>query len=339
MNEHTPSQTTSEEAAPKARRGFLRSIFIGLALLLSVAAVSAYAGYSNGMEQRQAAAATQTAADIQRQYELGLQDLEAKRYDLARQRFEFVLEQDPDYPGAVDNLTLAMLALNATATPTVVPTPTLTPTPDLRGEQELFAQAQSALQAEDWDTAIETLLTLRKRNPAYETVQVDDMLYIALRNRGVEKILQQADLEGGTYDLALAERFGPLDAEAKSYRVWVGLYVTGASFWEIDWGQAAYYFGQVAPLAPNLRDASGMTAAQRYLIATTNYADYLLENKEWCKAEEQYRIAQSLGADVDKKLKRAHNKCSPPPEKTSPPDTPTPEGTPDNPTPTPESYP
>ncbi len=338
MNEHTPHQTAPEEHTPNRRSGTLRSVFIGLVLLIAIAAASAYAGYSSGMQQRQSAAATQTAADIQRQYELGLQDLESKRYDLARQRFEFVLEHDPNYPGAVDKLAEAMLALNATATPTVVPTPTVTPTPDSRGEQELFTQAQAALQDEDWDTAIDTLLALRKRNPAYETVKVDDMLYIALRNRGVQKILQEADLEGGTYDLALAERFGPLDAEAKSYRTWVSLYVTGASFWEIDWGQAAYYFGQVAPLAPNLRDASGMTASQRYLIAVQHYADYLMDNKEWCKAEEQYNIAQSLGADVGKNLTRAHNKCSPP-TKTPAPTTPTPESAPQNPTPTPETYP
>ncbi|RMF49026.1 MAG: hypothetical protein D6755_02945 [Anaerolineae bacterium] len=325
--EANPSET------PRSRKkGVLRTLLIGLALLLLIAAASAYAGYANGMQQRRAAEATQIASDIQTQFQLGLEDLQAKRYDLARQRFEFVLEQDPNYPGAVDKLTEAMLALNATATPTIVPTPTLTPTPDLRGEQQLFEQAQAALQEEDWDTAIETLLALRKRNASYQAVQVDGMLYIALRNRGVQKILQQADLEGGTYDLALAERFGPLDAEAKNYRIWVSLYVTGASFWEIDWGQAAYYFGQVAPLAPNLRDASGMTASQRYLIATQKYADYLMDNKAWCKAEEQYRIAQSLGADVEKALKRAHNKCSPPTPTPLPP-TPTPEGGAPSPTP------
>ncbi len=322
MDAQTPAPSSPPQ---KKRRGALRSALVGLTLLLVIAAASAYAGYASGMQQRQAAEATQVASDIQQQFQLGLEDLQAKRYDLARQRFEFVLEQNPNYPGAVDRLTEAMLALNATATPTVVPTPTLTPTPDLRGEQELFDQAQAALQNEDWDAAIETLLTLRKRNAAYRAVDVDGMLYIALRNRGVQKILQQADLEGGTYDLALAERFGPLDAEARNYRIWVSLYVTGASFWELDWGQAAYYFGQVAPLAPNLRDASGMTASQRYLIAAQKYADYLMDNKAWCKAEEQYRIAQSLGADVERALKRARNKCSPP-TPTPPPATPTPEG-------------
>ncbi|GAB4521847.1 MAG: hypothetical protein Fur0018_02830 [Anaerolineales bacterium] len=332
MEENTSSPEISQTSS-RHRRGWWRNALAGLVLLLAVGAASVYAGYQSGMQQRYAAEATQVAADIKAQFDLGVQDLEARRYDLARQRFEYVLKQDPNYPGAVDRLTEAMLALNATATPTIVPTPTLTPTPDLRGEQELFVQAQTALAAEDWTTAIDTLLALRKRNADYEAVQVDGMLYIALRNRGVQKILQEADLEGGTYDLALAERFGPLDAEAKNYRVWVSLYVTGASFWEIDWGQAAYYFGQVAPLAPNLRDASGKTASERYFTATLKYAEFLMDNKAWCQAEDQYNIALSLGADVGEEWKRAHNKCSPPTE--VPPDTPTPEPGGEMPTPTP----
>ncbi len=335
MKENTRFENSQNTAPKTGKRGWWRNALVGVILLFGVAAASVYAGYQSGMQQRYAAQATQVASDIQAQYDLAMQDMEAKRYDLARQRLEFILEQAPDYPGAVDKLTEALLALNATATPTVVPTPTLTPTPDLRGEQELFTQAQSALADEDWTTAIDTLLALRKRNPNYEAVQVDGMLYIALRNRGVQKILQDADLEGGTYDLALAERFGPLDAEAKNYRIWVSLYVTGASFWEIDWGQAAYYFGQVAPLAPNLRDASGKTAAERYLTATLKYADFLMDNKAWCQAEDQYRIARDLGADVDANLQRARNKCSPPTE--VPPDTPTPLPGGEAPTPTPES--
>ena len=94
------------------------------------------------------------------------------------------------------------------------------------------------------------------------------MLYVALRNRGVEKISKQADLEGGIYDLALAERFGPLDLDARGWREWSQWYIRGASFWEVDWAKSISYFSQVAPIAPNLRDASGWTASDRYRIAS-----------------------------------------------------------------------
>ncbi|GAH16225.1 unnamed protein product, partial [marine sediment metagenome] len=95
------------------------------------------------------------------------------------------------------------------------------PTPDMRGAEDLFSHSQILLADQKWTEAIDTLLKLRKDDPDYQTVKVDSMLYVALGNRGVERILREGDLEGGTYDLALAEKFGPLDVEASSMRTWV----------------------------------------------------------------------------------------------------------------------
>lgn len=294
------SETGAQTSIPTGkRRSRARILWIAVSVigLLAIGAVSAISGYNAGIEQRTNRESTVVAQELQQQFDLGVQNLQEKDYEIARQRFEYILSIAPEYPGAIDLLTEALLALNATATPTVMPTPTLTPTPDLRGVETLFSQAQAAMEAEDWTTVIDNLLALRKEDPGYNTVDVDGMLYISLRNRGVDKILQKADLEGGTYDLALAERFGPLDAEASNYRVWVDLYVTGASFWEIDWGQAVYYFGQLAPMAPGLRDASGWTSAQRYQIALLRFGDFLAQNGDWCQAEEQYQAALNTGAD------------------------------------------
>jgi hypothetical protein len=80
-------------------------------------------------------------------------------------------------------------------------------------------------------------------------------------------------------------------------RTWADLYKTGASFWGLDWGQSAFYFGQIIVVAPNLRDNTNMTAAERFRIATIKYGDFLAANKEWCLAQEQYEIAFSLGSD------------------------------------------
>ena len=100
------------------------------------------------------------------------------------------------------------------------------------------------------------------------------MLFVALRNRGIDKIAQLHDLEGGNYDLTLAERFGPLDSEARNWRDWADLYIRGASFWDVDWGQAIYYFSQLASAAPNLSDLSGWTASSRYMDALLGYGDW-----------------------------------------------------------------
>jgi tetratricopeptide (TPR) repeat protein len=272
-------------------------ITISLAALLLIAATSAFVGYLSGINERTNYEITQVAQQVSEQYQLGLEDLEAKRYELARQRFEYVIRLDPNYPGVTEQLALVLLEINTTATPTQVPTPTLTPTPDLRGVDELFSQSQILLADGKWTEAIETLLKLRKNEPDYQTIKVDSMLYVALRNRGVDRILREGDLEGGTYDLALAEKFGPLDIEASNMRIWADLYKTGASFWGLDWGQSVYYFGQIIVVAPNLRDNTNMTAAERYRIATIKYGDVLAANKEWCLAQEQYEAAFALGAD------------------------------------------
>jgi len=272
-------------------------VVIGLLGLLLIAAGSTFAGYQSGISGRKSAEATQVSAIADEQYELGMLDMEAKRYDLARQRFEYVIQVNPNYPGVTEQLALVLLEINTTATPTQKPTPTITATPDMRGVEELFVQAQIDLANMDWTNAINTLLSLRKADPNYQPVWVDDMLYVAYRNRGKDKILKDGDLEGGIYDLTQAEQIGPLDVDAKGYLTWSRLYITGASFWEIDWGQAVYYFAQVAPALPNLRDGSGWTATERYRIALIGYGDFLADNKDWCGARIQYELSLSLGTD------------------------------------------
>jgi len=310
------TQATSLPA--KQGGGSMRWLALGGIILILLAAVaSAFTGYQSGINQRMGAEATQASLVIEEQFQLALQDMEAKRYDLARQRFEYVIQLNPSYPGVTEKLAAVLLELNTTATPTPAPTPTVTPTPDTRTIEELFSQAQVDLSNNDWSAAIDTLLALRKADPNYQPVWVDDMLYVSYRNRGKDKILKQGDLEGGIYDLTQAEQLGPLDVDAQSYLNWSRLYITGASFWELDWGQAVYYFAQVAPALPNLRDGSGWTATERYRLSLIGYGGYLADQKDWCNAVEQYDLALSLGTDpqVEETRDFAAEKCSGPSRK------------------------
>jgi tetratricopeptide (TPR) repeat protein len=308
-----PPVSEPEAVSVEPSRARLWRWLIGISLfaLLAVAAISILGGYFSGIDRRTAFEATQVAQKVSEQYQLGLQDMEDGHYELARQRFEYVIQLDPSYPGVTDQLALVLLELNTTATPTPVPSPTLTPTPDTRGAEELISQAQLLLADSKWTEAIDTLLKLRKDEPAFQPVEVDSMLYVALRNRGVQRILQESDLEGGTYDLALAERFGPLDYEASNYRTWANLYVTGASFWGLDWQQAIFYFGQLLQVAPNLRDATTLTATERYRLALLKYGDFLAANGEWCAAQEQYEAAYNFSSDpsIEPTISNAATEC------------------------------
>jgi len=198
---------SDQEENGKSRRILSWPLLITLSLvaLLLIAATSAVGGYFSGINERTDYEVTQVAQQVEDQYKLGLEDMQAKRYELARQRFEYVIKLDPNYPGVTEQLAMVLLEINTTATPTFVPTPTLTPTPDMRGAGELFSQSQLLLADGKWTEAIDTLLKLRKDEPEYQTIKVDSMLYVALRNRGVDRILREGDLDGGTYDLALAE--------------------------------------------------------------------------------------------------------------------------------------
>ena len=300
-------------------------IVVGLLFFVIILVISGGAGYFSGVQKRVEAEAANIQGSLQEQYDLALQDMSQGRYQVAKQRLEYILNNYPNFPNASQKLTEVQIALNLTmnvpnvtqAAPQFTPTPS--PTPDLRGAEEVYRSAQTAINGKDWSGAIDLLLQTRKNYPDYNSVRVDGLLYIAYRNRGIDKILKEAQLEGGTYDFALAERYGPLDGEAQSYRDWVNLYVVGASFWELNWGEAVNYYGQLAPLAPQLRDASGWSAIQRYQIALGKYGDQLINAEEYCQAEETYNLAiQSGRADIQPTAQAAHDLCSPPTEAAPP---------------------
>jgi tetratricopeptide (TPR) repeat protein len=298
--------------APKPSRRWILWAGLAVLLLALIAAGSAYAGYNSAIDQRTRYQTTLVAGEAANQYILAQQDIALGNYDRARQRLEYIIQIDSNYPNVSDQLAYVLTQQRITATPTLEPTPTLTPTPDYRGRDDLFTQAQSLLVGRDWTGAIDTLLLLRKNYPDYMAVQVDDMLFVALRNRGIDKIAQQHDLEGGNYDLTLAERFGPLDAEANNWREWADLYIRGASYWDVDWAQAVYYFSQVADAVPNLSDSSGWTASRRYMDALLGYGDWLAAQAKWCDAQMQYDTYMSLLADpqVEPTAAYAADKCN-----------------------------
>ncbi len=284
--------------------------FLGVLVLLAIGAVSAYLGYTSGINLRTEAEVNNKAAILQEQYNLGMQDIESQNWDRARQRFEYIIRNDPDFPEAPGQLALVLVNLTTTATPTVMPTPTLVPTPDTRGVDERLQKSEEFLFNSDWDNTINSLLELRRDEPDFQAVKIDGMLYLALRNRGMDKIGKQADLEGGIYDIALAERFGPIDSEAQAYLNWARLYITGASFWELNWEEAVFYFQQIAAQLPYLRDGSGMTSVERYRNALIGLGIARLSTKP-CTAIEPLQQALSMSPDeaASEALDEANRLC------------------------------
>lgn len=287
------SPTDISEPKKRKRRPWLRRlgyIFLGLLILLIV---SAFFGYRNGIRRRKETEANQATIAAATQFELGLADMAAGNYEIARQRFEYVLSINPTYPGVTEMLAEVILVSSITATPTLAPTPTsipVTPTPDSRAEEEQYAQIEGYMANKDWDAAVAAIEELRKKNPDFRAIDLDGMLYLALRQRGALQI-GLGNLEVGIYNLTLAETFGVLDTEADGLRTWARYYITGASFWDIDWPQAIEYFSQVAAQYPNMHDGSNWTAAQRYVDALIGYAQQLEREGKFCEVDDVYNQA------------------------------------------------
>ncbi len=313
MSENLESTQPTKIEKKKSRWGRFLITLLGF---LVIVGLGLYSGYSSGIAARKSAEATQISAALTKQFELGAIALAEGRYDHARQHFEYIVQHDPTFPGAAEGMAEAILGMSFTMTPTITPSPTLTPTPDLRGVEAIFNNAQALIDAGNWANALETLDQLRAEDPTYRVAEVDGMYYFALRYAGVDKISKEGDLEGGIYYLSLAEKFGPLDTQATGVREAARLYITAATFWEINWEQAVNYFGQLASFAPNTWDnASNMTAAQRYHYALMRYGDQLYNNNNACGAYAQYQAAQAYGALDDTanyNANKAYQICYPP---------------------------
>ena len=169
---------------------WLHWLLLGLFVLIFSGTLALALGYLSGNRARDESLAQALETDIQTQYDLGLQDFEAGNYALARQRFDYVLQQDPNYPGVVDMLSETLLrlaeptAVPATATPAATATPS--PTPDTRQADELYRQAEAQFNNQEWKPLVETIVALRNIDPQYQAAQVDRMLYLGLLFTGID---------------------------------------------------------------------------------------------------------------------------------------------------------
>lgn len=276
-------------------------IFSFLTGLLLFSILTGWIGYQSGKNDYLAKANSAASDYLDEQYQLGLEDMQAGRFELALQRFEFVFTQDQSYQDAADKWVEVQLIQNSTATFSgipITPTPTPSPTLDPRPNEELFNQSVLLINNSNWIESLDTLASLRLADPNYRTVDVDGFIYLALRNRGADRILNNGELESGLYDFSLAEKFAPLDSEAEVYRVWARLYLLGNSFWIAYPEIAASYYSQVAFAAPYLRDASGLTSFYRYWASLLHQAEAFLEKEEWCPASDQYKIVLNAREDA-----------------------------------------
>lgn len=319
------SDTQSIKIKPKR----WKSIVLGLFLILFFAIGGGSIGYFSGIKQRISQENEEVITQAAVHFQYGIQQLDAGNYELARIQLEYVLQIYPDFPGIKEKYVEVMVKLANGSVPTdqiIQPTQTV----DTRGAEALFNQALQEIQTQQWPLAIQSLEALRNEDYTYRTVEVDGMYYTTLRYRAVELIVNEGNLEEGLYFLALLKKYAPLDHDAVNYESWARLYLTGASFWDIDWPQVVNYFGQLAAAFPYLHDGTGWTATDRYLKGSEYYGDLLAGEGKHCEAFQQYQNILNYSAldYIQVKYDQSYIKCYPPTAVPQPTETESPEATP-----------
>ena len=303
----TPSPTS---------RAWIWQIALSVVALVLITAVGGVMGYGAKSEEDAIAQATQAMmparAAAQEQFALGVEALESQRFLEAKTHLEYAMLVDPSLPDIDEKLAEALIGIYSEPTPTPMPDPAATAvavTPVIPNAAELLFQAQDLINNGEWSLGIEVLQNLRFFHPEYQPTVVDGLFFSALYNRGMERV-GAGDLGGGVYDLEGASRFGSLGAEGQNYLEWASFYLAGVSYWKLDWGKAAYYFGLVVDAAPDFQDSSGVSVRERYREAAQEYAQLLAEKDDWCEAERYFRIAVEHGGEDNGMLDYSAERCA-----------------------------
>jgi tetratricopeptide (TPR) repeat protein len=262
-----------------------------LVLAISVAGSAYFALYQG---ERDRTERRETLAE--QHYQKGLQRLDAGEFELAIAEFEYVLKLDPHHPTAAEGVATARERRDTipTTTPTVEATEVYTF--DVGG---LYQEAFTHYEAGEWEEAIEKLTQVRVLDPAYQSGEVEKMLFNSLYNAGMA-LLENERFEKGVFYLDQAVALRPLDEEALYQRQLAVKYMSALSYWGVDWERCIKAFEELYATAPNYHDVF-----RRLYRAHVSYAEAWYEQGEMCPAELEYGKALQLMNDTSIEQKRA----------------------------------
>jgi len=328
-NNPNDKQPTDPGKKQRKKRGG-KWVWIGVLIFVLLLAAGVLFGYRNGVALRLENEKSLLMEQISLQLEWAYKDMDAGRYENAKARLDYILDKYPEFPGLADLMTQVIGHLSepvVTPTQVVIATaePEVTTTPDLRSSEEKFSQLQQHINQQEWDLAVQTVQALKETNYDYRTVDVDGLYFIALRNRGIQRIWA-GELEQGMYDLTVAAALGAMDSQGAGAESWAATYLTGASYWDVNWPGVVEIFGQLYAQMPYFSDSTGMTTAERYRIGLYRLGDQYAAQGDYCTASSYYNQSLAIGINADIQVTAAAyaEACANPPTTPEPPQATTP---------------
>ncbi|HEX8991903.1 MAG TPA: hypothetical protein VF784_09515, partial [Anaerolineales bacterium] len=122
----------TEPVQPVKKAPRWRSVVLSVIGVIVLLALGSLGGYWSGIGERKSAEASIRTKQLTEQFQYALVDEQFGHYDAAQLRLEYIIQNDPSFPGAQNELAKVLVQSKV---PTPVPTATITPTPDLRGQE------------------------------------------------------------------------------------------------------------------------------------------------------------------------------------------------------------
>lgn len=246
-------------------------VLLGAAMVATYASVMCIIGMvaiHDGLKDREVRLA-QAAVH----YDRGMAYMEQENYAQAAVEFQKAVEVAPGYRDTRSQLEKAReQAKRLTDAATL-----------LQKGEEHYKQGQ-------WELAVHYLEQVRTLNPDYEREKVENLLFFAYYNKGLQLIAVDQIADALTqFDLALAIRPGHPDVVQQ--RALAQNYLEGREREAIgDWPAAIRSYQAVQQVNPRYRDV-----VQRLYDVRVQYGDQLASAGSWCAAHEQYDLAVQMG--------------------------------------------
>lgn len=209
--EHSSSYTNMYGDEPPPRRCLLTMLVMTMTACLCATTISmsGLAGYQDEARAVRDENDATRVAEVATQYQLAVEDETAGLDEFARDRYEYILTEEPGYLDVQARLQQVNVRLAYTATPLPptatftltqapdTPTPSITPTAP-ESTEVLATATRDPFNVEDaYDTAyayyisglheetIERLNIVLQINPDYRRAEVDEMLFDALKTQAI----------------------------------------------------------------------------------------------------------------------------------------------------------
>jgi len=254
---------------------YIALALLGTALLLATIGVGLL-GAEQGLALRRA-----RARELgEEYYRRGLVHLEEGNHLLALAEFEEAVRLAPDNPEAREQLGLlqALLGDEDPSSSEVSADALLS----------LYGEASALYSEGNWPEAIMTLERLRRLDPDYRVLEVDEMLFDVYHRQGMD-LVEAGELEDALVLLDRALELEPDDPNVAELRYWISLYLDGLSHWGVDWEGCAATFRELYELNQGFLDVE-----RRLHDALINVGDLYYEEGAWCVAESRYTEAVSV---------------------------------------------